>query len=214
MQTDEQTDDQLQDFDCDQMTEPVFEWKKIGLFILIPVILYFLISWIGGLDETYYLKAAEMIDNGCYGEGVEYFRKSARMGGEEAYYALGRCYLDGLGVQKDTLEGMRLIMKAVSEAYAEAQYFLALCHYYGLYVDIDKELTVKYLKYASRQKHPDAQCALGVCYMNGEGVEKNVRKAYKCFIKAKKNGSTKADACIKSLVEQRSHLIAHRECRE
>lgn len=210
VQTNELTDDQLecdcdqlQDFDCDQMTEPVFEWKKIGLFILIPVILYLLISWIGGLDETYYLKAAELIDNGCYEEGVEYFRKSARMGGEEAYYALGRCYLDGLGVQKDTLEGMRLIMKSVSEAYAEAQYFLALCHYYGLYVDIDKELTVKYLKYASRQKHPDAQCALGVCYMNGEGVEKNVRKAYKCFIKAKKNGSTKADACIKSLVEQR-----------
>lgn len=46
VQTNELTDDQL-DFDCDQMTEPVFEWKKIGLFILIPVILYLLISWIG-----------------------------------------------------------------------------------------------------------------------------------------------------------------------
>lgn len=84
-------------------------------------------------------------------------------------------------------------------AVTDAQYFLAQCYYYGLYVETDKEQTVRYLKYASRQKHPDAQCALGVCYMNGDGVKQDLKKAYDCFIQAKKNGSANAEACLEVL---------------
>lgn len=200
MKTDEHTEDcQQQESYCEQAEEPVFDWKKIGLFLLVSTALYLSISWIGGLDERYFIKGAEAVECGRFEEGVEYFHKSARMGGEEALYALGRCYLEGIGAQKDTVEGMRLIMESVDEAYADAQYFLAQCYYYGLYVEMDKEQAVKYLAYASRQKHPDAQCALGVCYLNGEGVEKDAKKAYQCFADAKKNGSTQADSLLRLL---------------
>ena len=58
-----------------------------GIFYQISLVIYVgvWISWIGRLYEIYYLKAAELIDNCFYEEGVEYFRKLARMGGEEAY---------------------------------------------------------------------------------------------------------------------------------
>lgn len=174
-------------------------WRALGLMVVICTALCVLIDWLGSRDEDLFIQGAALIEDGRYEEGVEYFRKSMKWGGEEAIYALGRCYLDGLGVPRDTLEGIRLVVEAVEEACSDAQYFWGQCHYYGQFVPLDKVLAVKYLTYAARQKHPDAQCALGICYLNGEGVRQDIRAARRWFRRAKRNGSTMAVDCLRML---------------
>lgn len=174
-------------------------WRALCLMVVICVALCVLIDWLGSRDENLFIQGTTLFEDGRYEEGVEYFRKSMKWGGEEAIYALGRCYLDGIGVQRDTIEGLRLVVEAVEEAYSDAQYFWGQCHYYGQYAPLDKALAVKYLTYAARQDHPEAQCALGICYLNGEGVRQDIKAARKWFTKAKKNGSVQAEKCLKIL---------------
>lgn len=62
--------------------------------------------------------------------------------------------------------------------------------------DISSEEKVQMLKTVAAAKNPDAILHYGFCLEEGNGVEKNLKLAGKCFKEAAKLGSARAQYCL------------------
>lgn len=58
--------------------------------------------------------------------------------------------------------------------------------------DLDFEEGFRWYRTAARKGNTSAQCNLGLCYSNGEGVEKNEKRAVKWWTKAAEKGQDMA----------------------
>ena len=69
-----------------------------------------------------------------------------------------------------------------------AQYFVGYFYANGISVGRDWTEATKWYKKAAEQHNPDATNNLGLCYEYGNGVPRNYREAFNCYLKASVEG--------------------------
>ena len=123
-------------------------------------------------------------------KAVEYFSKAATEGFTSAQVALGRCYLDGAGVEKNSQKAMEWFEVAASKNDPEAYFQL----YHVFRVDQqDLKKAAQYLLKSAEMGYSEAQFELGVNYHSGSDmIERNYNEATKWFEKAAQHGDVDA----------------------
>jgi len=128
------------------------------------------------------------------GRGIQLLQKAADMGHPMSQLSLGLIYVNGTGVPKDESLGMGLIQKASDLGEASAQYLVGIANLNGDY-HLPKNLkqAAVLLERAAVQDYPAAQMQLGLMYSTGQGVDKDLDKAFQWMFKAASKGNVQAE---------------------
>jgi TPR repeat protein len=113
---------------------------------------------------------------------AEAFREAsiaAQTGESEGQYALGRCYLSGVGVSKDVATGIRWYTAAAQQKDGDPALALGAIYEKGTGVPQNLPEAVKWYKMGAENGNTMAAYHLGRCYRDGLGVEANVDEALK-----------------------------------
>jgi uncharacterized protein len=107
----------------------------------------------------------------------------------KAEFYLGVMYYQSLGNDGNRERGESLIISSAEKGYAEAKVYLAHEYSNGSTKAISHETAFRYLQEAADEKHFHAMYLMGWIYYHGQGVEKNLEKAYELFEKSAYLGS-------------------------
>ena len=131
-------------------------------------------------------------------QAAEWFKKSAELGCVGAMVELGEYYQATL---VDFEKSKMWYLKAAELGNAEAQNKLGV-----LYADIENDYkeAIKWYKKAMEQDNPWAYRNLGICYREGNGVEKDLKKAEELFSKASELG-------IEDAIDIKEDMISFQE---
>ena len=116
-------------------------------------------------------------------EAFKLVKKSAKQGCVSGQYALGCCYLNGIGVSVDNDKGFEWIKKAASQGDAASEFLLGKCCAEGIGVKKDMSKACRFFSLAAEQGNNNAQYALADAYHKGDGVEQDFNKAAEWYIK-------------------------------
>jgi len=92
------------------------------------------------------------------------FTPLAEQGNADAQFFLGKMYLAGQGVLKDTDRALKWLTASATQGNADAQFFLGS---YYLLPHIDIAQGLEWLRLSAEQGNQDAQLLLGKSYMEG-----------------------------------------------
>lgn len=152
-----------------------------------------------GLYEYQMAKMYLNINSGSYDTvlGIKYLKESADLGYEFAIHKLGKFYMDGKYVKKDSYKAEELLSKASDMDNCYAQYRLA-----KLYLDNNSDLFdsakgLYYLFKSASSGYKYALYQLGKIYHNGKYIEKDINKAIQYLISA----AEKDCKCAEKLLE-------------
>lgn len=118
---------------------------------------------------------------------VKLLQISAEKGSAESWMALGECYKEGFGVEKDIEEAVRWYQKAAERGSKYAQEQLSMLNV----IIREEKREQKYeeeRKRLAQQEDVFEQVSLGMKYMLEDGVEIDEEEAAKWFIEAAKQG--------------------------
>ena len=105
-----------------------------------------------------------------YATALQILRPLAERGNAEAQNRLGAMYGYGLGLPKDTRQGLILLRKAADQGYAPAQIDLGVIYLDGDGVPQDYEQAVAWFRKAAEEGDAWGQYDLGQTYRDGHGV--------------------------------------------
>lgn len=108
------------------------------------------------LSHVYVEKGLKAAQNSNYPEAMNWFKKGADRGNGTALGNMGFLYMQGMGVQKDVEQGLKLVIKGGERGDANSMMNLAK-HYVG---QRNKPEAVKWLRQAEAAGHPQAKAAL------------------------------------------------------
>jgi TPR repeat protein/predicted Ser/Thr protein kinase len=124
------------------------------------------------------------------------WQEAAERGQVEALWLLGRCRSNGIGLDKDATEGLRLYRQAAEKGYAPAQHNLGMAYHFGLGVARDASEAVRWYHRAAEQGHANAQMILASLYRSGHGVGKDEAEAVRWYRKAADQGYASAQVSL------------------
>lgn len=130
------------------------------------------------------------------GQAVAWFRRGVELKDAVAMNELGRCYLNGTGVDKSDAEALAWFKRS-----AEAGNVIAVRNVGVVYFFTDTELKnptegVRWFQKAADQGNADAMWNLSLAYAGGEGVAENGAMARQWAQKAADAGSADAKAFL------------------
>jgi TPR repeat protein len=97
-------------------------------------------------------------------------------------------------VADSNFEAAHSIMRRLAdEKVAEAQHFIGWCFQQGVVVKQSNEEALCWWLKAAAQGFGASQSAVAACYENGQGTDRNLRKAYKFHYLARKSGVASSD---------------------
>ena len=114
-------------------------------------------------------------------ESYNLFLRSSENNNRYGYYLAGILQINGIGTQKNKMEGFKKIKKAADLGLAKAQTSTADFFWCGTGVDPDRTQSFRYYNLAFEQGDAEAAAQLGWLYQYGQGVEKNISKAVQYF---------------------------------
>lgn len=126
-------------------------------------------------------------------EMIKLYSQAAQSGYAEAQNALGLCYEEGIGVEKNIEKAIELYKISSAKGYSSAQYRLANCYYSNSGV-----LYETYLKRAADQNYKDALCDLADYYVEKEDY--SLAKTY--YEKAAEAGCKEAKKQFKGIYKR------------
>ncbi len=139
-------------------------------------------------------------------EAYRYCSEAAKKGNAYAQLNLGSLYMEGDGVEKDTIEAKKWFKKAVEnfkksakKGDAGSQNALGSCYQDGTGVEQNYEEAINWYQKAAEQELAAAQYNLGLCYKEGLGVKKNEKEAEKWLQMAAAGGSKEAGQMLEEL---------------
>ena len=103
---------------------------------------------------------------------------------------------------EDTAFDLAALEAKAEEGDIEAQYEMSARHAIGRDVELDDDVAVEWLQKAAAAGHSLAQNNLGARYYSGDGVDQNLKQAYRCFFKAANQGDRKAGKNLDSITRQ------------
>ena len=128
---------------------------KFLLFCCVAMLLF------SGCDEQQIEEAMQKADQFYaekeYEKACEIYRECAKQGSADAQYAVGFCYDEGKGFQKDKKEAFYWWLKAAKQGHAKAQVIVAASYYLGEGVDKDEKEALKWLTKAKEQGEKKAE---------------------------------------------------------
>lgn len=144
--------------------------------------------------DTLYKVGMEHLSKADNSQARIFFELAADKNHAESMYRLGRCYLDGIGTDEDREKGIKLLDKAAYLGSADAMAEMARCNLYGIGMEKNPKIAVELLRQANLKKpgaflNEELQArhalheslrntlALAKSYLNGDGVEKDTKKA-------------------------------------
>lgn len=126
-----------------------------------------------------------------YPQAVQGFNNARLQGDARANSYLGRMYLTGTFLKKDTSKGLSMMQAAAkSDDTGESAYWLAIA-YISSWGDLtqDYEAALPLLQKAVQDEYPNAFWSLGRYYMQGRaGLPKDIDRAVKLYWKAERLG--------------------------
>ncbi|KAG0044893.1 hypothetical protein BGZ90_008635, partial [Linnemannia elongata] len=96
-------------------------------------------------------------------------------------FALGVCYHDGVGVEKNATEAFHWYRKSAEQGNARGQGILGYCYGEGFGVERDRKQAMYWYRIAAEKGESVALYNIGYCYEDGLGVEKNPYEAVKWY---------------------------------
>lgn len=116
-------------------------------------------------------------------KGIEYLKKSFKLGQYEALYRLGEYYFHNPNAGKDRYKiAYKYFVKGLAfNRYYESLFNLAMMYYYGQGVNKQISVALACLEHIAEDKHALANHNLGVMYFKGLHLPKNTKKAIKHF---------------------------------
>jgi TPR repeat protein len=100
----------------------------------------------------------------------------------------GKCYTEGVGVEKDFKEAVKWVRLAAEAGVVDAQSLLGTFYMHGQGVEKDVKEAVKWLSMAAENGNPFAQFRLGYCYLKGIGVEMKYMEGLRWLMMAIEEG--------------------------
>lgn len=158
------------------------------------------------MDGASYVDSAQTYSSqGDVAKAFECYMKAAELGYAEAYYNVGKAYLDGNGVERDFDKAFEWLQKSAGSGDACAKLKLAECYKRGAGCERDYAAAMaQYQQVAGdkslrRYSFADvAEYEIGNMYLKGLGVEVDLRKAYDYFRRAASHGSRAAENALKN----------------
>lgn len=129
-------------------------------------------------------------------EAYKWFMKAAEQGYAVAEYNIGVCYLEGLGVKRNTADAFNWTMKAAKQGFAPAQNNIGLLFFSGEGVEEDLAEGFKWCMKAAKQGDSQGQFNVGRFYGNGIGTSKNSTEAFKWLMKSAEQNNPDAQNLI------------------
>ncbi len=119
-----------------------------------------------------------------YGKAEKYLMMAAEKGDAEAQFQLGTFYLMGQAGYTDESKGRQWIQSAADKNNVYAIQTLADSYFIGDFTDQDIQQAVAYLERGVAAGYYRSQIGLARCYGAGQGVERNLNKAFELYNKA------------------------------
>jgi TPR repeat protein len=119
-------------------------------------------------------------------EAVKWYTKSAEQNYHRSQNNLGYLYENGLGTEKNMTEAIKWYKKSSKQDNCKAHYNLGNCYKYNKGIeknDINLKIAFKLYNRAIEQgcKCEDTVYEYALCYENGEGVEKDIVRAFTLY---------------------------------
>ena len=135
--------------------------SRVQVRLLSVLMFLFSVSVLGASDLESAKRAYHAKD---YATAVKEFTELAEQGNVEAQLILGKIYMMGEGVPKDSDQAIKWIKAAAVQGNADAQFFLG-----SIYLLPQRDIGegVKWLRLSAEQGMQDAQYLLGKAYLQG-----------------------------------------------
>ena len=142
-----------------------------------------------------------MFDDPKAEERVYWFRKAAELGGAHAQNSLGYCLHEGLGVERNRNEALRLFRASAAQGNRFGQESLARAYYEPDFAGLPQNLpeAFRLWKLSAEQGWHWSQFHLGECYENGFGTNSDLAEARRWYTKAAKAGNGLAKSALTRL---------------
>ena len=108
---------------------------------------------------------------------LAFYQAAAKQGDVNALYELGKHYLAGQYITKNSEAAFKLCFHAAKMGLVDAEYTLGWMYDEGIGVVRDLEQALKFYQIAAKKGHPDAQYSLVLMYEEGRGVDQDFNKA-------------------------------------
>src|SRR6266540_1931365 len=82
---------------------------------------------------------------------LSFINIAAEKGHKIAQYNLGRCYQNGMGIEKDEIKAFEYYKKSAEKGYVEAQFQLGCCYYEGIGTEVNKDWAFDLYKVAAEK---------------------------------------------------------------
>ena len=125
--------------------------------------------------------------------------REARAGNAEKSFTLGKMYLNGDQVEKDTVVAARWILMAAEQGHAEAAYKIATMLETGQGTPKNDKDAFNWYKMAAEHSLLGAQMKVADMYGKGKGVYKNVSKSLDWYLKAAATGHESSQLQVASM---------------
>lgn len=173
-----------------------------GIILSLPSVRY-------DTPEEMYQRGNTYSKKGNIKKAIRWYRKAAEQGHAEAQVNMVFYSIQGIGVDRDTIQAVEWYQKAAEKGHAEVQYILGDFYYNGVGVTPDTIQAVEWYRKAAEQGHTSAQHMMGIAYENGYGIERSEPTAIEWYRKAAK-GTGPAQEEAKNALE-RLHTLADGE---
>ena len=123
---------------------------------------------------------------------AKYIGKSVALGNKEAMYKYAMLNMDGMGVKKDSIQGMTYLKKAADLGVAEAMTYIGDSYLSGRILPKNSLLGVAYIEKAIEGGDIYAKKFLARCYIKGEGTDRDNKTGFRLLKEAADAGDTEA----------------------
>jgi len=102
-----------------------------------------------------------------YAGALKEFEPLAKKGNARAQYYLGRMYMEGKGVERNSMDGLELLNNAAQKDDPDAQYLLGDIYLHGKGVTYDQATAHTWFKKAGENKKADKNVVADATYISG-----------------------------------------------
>ena len=142
-----------------------------------------------------------------YDEAFTCFNEASALGYPDAIYNSAVCYMNGYGVECDTIEGFRRFRRAANTGHDKALYNLATCYLIGIGTAQNDSLAFICYDRAGQAGYPKALTTVADCHLIGRGTAQDSTLAYEYYSRAAAKNEPRALYTIGEKVAQADSLL-------
>ena len=144
-----------------------------------------------------------------YDKAFSKFNEASALGYPDAIYNAGVCYINGYGVEPDSIEAFTHFLRAANCGHSRALHNLAGCYLKGIGTTANDTLALNTYKRAAATGFSRSQLALADCYISGTGTAKDSATAYEWYCIAAANNEARALYVVATHLATTDSLAAH-----